>query len=366
MRSRIIGVNVLIVLIVGLLSFAVVRASLVSLTAQGGEVRLAARQRVEAIASKLLVAASRTERVLSTKVDAREFVAVVEAAGGAGDLAQKKCGDLKMSAKGWGLTFAKVALVGADGKIIGRDTTTQERGDDVGAKIAALRETLADGLPRSDVWADGQSQLLASFAPIRDENGKIVGAIVGGIALNDVLSGISGGQRVVVTARQASGWRSVGQVGLVVGDEGLVTSKVDLLAKTGQDGASQVEDDAAGLVAAAPLPEFGDGKSVVLAAVVAASLLPGVAGAANSILAVMALGLLLVLAGGLWLGVFLDTPIQVIEHGLLEIANGNTDMRFEIDHPDLGGVANNLNTLLNKLMNVEEDNTDDQGRPLRG
>jgi hypothetical protein len=366
MRSRIIGVNVLIVLIVGLLSFALVRSSLEKMTSRGDEVRRAARHEAEAIASSLLVSAARVERVLETKVDDSEFRSAIEAAKGAGDVATSKATSLKNQAKGWGITFAKVAVVDADGKLIGRDSSSLERGNDVFAKLPALRDTLKDGIARSDVWADGQTQLLASFAPVRDESGKVVGAIIGGVPMSDVLGRAASGSRVVLSAREASGWHAVGQVGIGAGEEGLVTAKSDLLAKTAQEAAPQFAEEGKSLIVTAPLADFGDGKSVVVAALAATSLLPNAVEAASPILAVMGLGLLLVIAGGLWLGMFLDTPIEVIEHGLLEIANGNTDMRFDIDHPDLGGVANNLNTLLNKFMNVEEDNTDDQGRPLRG
>ncbi len=366
MRSRIIGVNVLIVLIIGFLSFALVRQSLEKMTGRSDEVRRAGRQQAEAVAARLEVAAFRVERMLETKVDDGEFRQAIEAASGAADLAQKKCTDLKNQAKGWGVTFAKVALVGADGKVIARDSSSLERNLDLLQKLPSLRVTLRDGTSGSDVWSDDATELMASFAPLRDEAGKIVGAIVGGVPMTDVLSRASVGARVVLSARGAAAWHAVGQVGVNPGDDALVNGKAELLARAAQEGAAQTSDEGAWIVAAAPLAELGDGKGVVVAVVAPASLLPSAREAASPIMLVMGLGILLVISGGLWLGMFLNTPIEVIEHGLLEIANGNTEMRFDIDHPDLGGVANNLNTLLNKLMNVEEDNTDDQGRPLQG
>ena len=38
------------------------------------------------------------------------------------------------------------------------------------------------------------------------------------------------------------------------------------------------------------------------------------------------------------------------------------DKRFELDHPDLGGLAFRIDQLLNQLMGVEEDTTDEEGR----
>jgi hypothetical protein len=45
--------------------------------------------------------------------------------------------------------------------------------------------------------------------------------------------------------------------------------------------------------------------------------------------------------------------------------NGRTDLRFEIEHAELGGLVFRLNSLLNQLLGVQEDDTDDQGRPSR-
>jgi hypothetical protein len=44
------------------------------------------------------------------------------------------------------------------------------------------------------------------------------------------------------------------------------------------------------------------------------------------------------------------------------ILNGQSDKRFELDHPDLGGLAFRIDQLLNQLMGVEEDPTDEEGR----
>lgn len=73
-------------------------------------------------------------------------------------------------------------------------------------------------------------------------------------------------------------------------------------------------------------------------------------------------GIALVAILGWLLGAFIERPIEIIEEGLLAIINGQSDRRFRLDHPDLGGVAFRLDQLLNQLMGVEEDNTDDEGR----
>jgi hypothetical protein len=76
----------------------------------------------------------------------------------------------------------------------------------------------------------------------------------------------------------------------------------------------------------------------------------------------MALGIVLVIVAGWLLGNYISRPINMLEEGLLMILNGQGDKRFELDHPDLGGLAFRIDQLLNQLMGVEEDPTDDQGR----
>ena len=83
------------------------------------------------------------------------------------------------------------------------------------------------------------------------------------------------------------------------------------------------------------------------------------------VLGVTALGVLLVCLGGFLLGNYLSRPVEELEEGLLAILNGKTDLRFEIEHAELGGLVFRLNSLLNQLMGVQEDDTDEEGRPSR-
>jgi hypothetical protein len=52
-----------------------------------------------------------------------------------------------------------------------------------------------------------------------------------------------------------------------------------------------------------------------------------------------------------------------LEDGLLAVINGNQTLRFQLEHPEFGGLVFRINSLLNALMGVAEDNTDEQGRP---
>ena len=67
------------------------------------------------------------------------------------------------------------------------------------------------------------------------------------------------------------------------------------------------------------------------------------------------------IAGGVLLGNYISRPISEIEDGLLAIINGSSDLRFQLEHAELGGLVFRINSLLNALMGVPEDTTDEQG-----
>ena len=94
---------------------------------------------------------------------------------------------------------------------------------------------------------------------------------------------------------------------------------------------------------------------------------PSLVGSVSSVLwpvfAVVGLGLVLVIIAGNLLGNYISGPVSQLEDGLLAIINGSSDLRFQIEHDELGGLVFRINSLLNALMGVPEDTTDEQGRP---
>jgi len=59
---------------------------------------------------------------------------------------------------------------------------------------------------------------------------------------------------------------------------------------------------------------------------------------------------------------FVSQPVEDLEEGLLAVLNGQTDIRFELEHKLYGGLVFRLNSLLNQLTGVQEDNSDEDGR----
>jgi len=368
MRNKIIAVNAVIVLIVGLLAFAIVRTQLHVETSSADQLKRSAQRDVAGAAAQLQLDGLRAERWLATKANEPATRAALGKAtpDARGDAARQLADQIASAASGAiGAKPSIVAIVDNAGKIVGRNGSDLNRGDDVASAYPAFKEAIAKGNPGSDVWADkGRSdQYIASYAPVRDESGRASGMLVLGVAINDALAHVGDlttGRGVLLVSAAGDVVASSANAGedvkaAVKANAGDVKNAIT----TGNVVANSTADVT---FAAAPLGGFGDGQRSAVVAAAPASLLPGAGGIPLSILGAMALGLILVVAGGFFLGNYISQPIAALEEGLLMILNGQTDKRFELDHAELGGLAFRIDQLLNQLMGVEEDNTDDEGR----
>jgi hypothetical protein len=373
MRIKIIAVNALIVVAVGLLSFLLVRSSLGQATSNKDELTAEARNDVNGAAGRLQLDGLRAERWLATAASEQLTLdALTKASPTArGDAATKRCDDLVSKMKNTALFERNVptlvALVDADGRIVGRNSSSLNRGDDMAGTYHDLKATLTTGQPGSDVWYE-RDRYLASYVVVRDEQGRTVGALVIGRPLNDTLSRVSEattGRAVVLVVSKGDGFEIVAHSQAVAPqlDASVMHSAKDMLKNAlSHQQTDNVRDDEL-LVAAAPLPAFEDGKRALLVAAAPASLIQDPSGLAMMpILGATAMGLILVIVGGWLLGSYITRPINNLEEGLLAILNGQTDKRFELDHSELGGLAFRIDQLLNQLMGVEEDTTDAEGR----
>jgi methyl-accepting chemotaxis protein len=253
------------------------------------------------------------------------------------------------------------------GKIVGRNSSSLGRGDDLAGSYEGLKSTLATGRSGSDVWYE-HDHYLASYAAVRDEQGKLIGALVIGRPLNDTLSRVSesttGGPIAIVVPRP-TGFEAVGHSALQVPalDASLQAAAKDMLKNALSHQQTDVVRDGDLLVAASPLAAFENGHRALLVAAAPSSLIQDPTGLAlMPILGALAIGLVLVILGGVLLGNYVTRPINMLEEGLLGILNGQTDKRFELEHAELGGLAFRIDQLLNQLMGVEEDTSDAEGR----
>jgi hypothetical protein len=372
MRNKIILVNAIIVLIVGLLSWVLVRSSLNAAAENSAQVADDAKHGVLGASSRLQLDALKTERWLSIRAAEPATLDAVNrgTTSAQQEAATARCDAIASSAKGaFESAPSLVVMVDANGKTVGRNGSTLMRGENLGAVYPDLKEALAAGHSGSDVWANASrnDQYLASYAPFRDAQGVVVGAIVIGTTLNDELSRVSDattGRALVLVDGSGDDLKIVSHS--TASNQGLEsavssTAKDTIKAVIASGHPSAIESGDV-VIAAAPLEQVGNGKHAAIASAVPEALIENASSLANPVLGVMALGIVLVIVAGWLLGSYISRPINMLEEGLLMILNGQGDKRFELEHPDLGGLAFRIDQLLNQLMGVEEDPTDDEGR----
>jgi hypothetical protein len=370
-RNKIIAVNAIIVVIIGLLSFVIVRSSLSSSAGNPAQLSALAKHDAQAAAARFQLDGLRVERFLAGKANESATLDAINKGTptARGEAATALCDQIMSVAKGQfeGAVPSLVELVDQNGKIVGRNGSTMGRGDDLAAAYPGLKDALAKSKSGSDVWSNKErnDQYLASYVPIVD-GGQVKGALVMGTTLNDELARVSDGTTgrplvlvvsvkddLAIAAHSANAEALTEAVTKVKGDiKGAITS--------GHTGVATSDGLALG---AAPLESLGDGKRGAILSSAPTSLIPDAGAMAYPILGVMGLGLVLVVIGGWLLGNYIQGPIATLEEGLLTILNGQTDKRFELDHAELGGLAFRIDQLLNQLMGIEEDTTDDEGRP---
>jgi hypothetical protein len=373
MRIKIIAVNALIVAIVGLLSFLLVRSSLGSAISNKDQLSAEAQENVNGAAGQLQLDGLRAERWLASASSAQGAVDALSkaTASARGEAATKHCDDLVSQMKNAPLFDRNVptlvAIVDAAGRIVGRNNSNLNRGDDLGRTYPGLKSTLTTGQQGSDVWYESD-RYLATYVAVRDEQGRILGALVIGRPLNDILTRVSEattGRPLILVVPKGDSFEIVAHSALQSPalDESIARGAGQVVKNALAHQQSDVLRDGDLLVAASPLPALEDGKRALLVAAAPASLLQDPTGIAMfPIFGATAVGIILVIVGGWLLANYMTRPINMLEEGLLAILNGQSDKRFELDHAELGGLAFRIDQLLNQLMGVEEDTTDAEGR----
>ncbi|HVY48307.1 MAG TPA: MXAN_5187 C-terminal domain-containing protein [Minicystis sp.] len=374
MRGKIIAVFALVVLVVGGLGYALTRATLGDFGTSGDAPRALSAASAELQLQGLLLerwlAAHGNDASVRAPFDAGTQEARGEAAT---DVANKLREAAAANPDLASMSPSLVVLVDKQGVVLGRNGSALMRGDDLGAVYPALKQALEKGITGSDVWVNAKrnEQYLASYAPIRDTQGQVIGGIAVGTNIND--------ERLQNTSDKTSGKILLAAV---KGDKGLdivaksqgaspdAVAAVQASKETAQALTTGVTIEPENLPreysgAAHDLDGYGDGRRLVLVCLTRSQTGALLAALAWPALGATLLGLILVVAGGFLLGGYIQKPISELEDGLLAIMNGRTDLRFQIEHAELGGLVFRLNSLLNQLFGVAEDDTDSEGRPSR-
>jgi hypothetical protein len=381
MRSKIIAVNAGIVIVIALLTYVLLQTSLREVVANPGERKREVAQALRAASAQLALDALRMERWLersATAESARNVLAMgtPEARSEAATAEANRLRDAAVSEP----MFAKMApslvlFVDAQGVAVGRNGSALMRGEQVASGYPLLAESLKSGHTGSGLWINKQrqEQMLASFAPLRAENGSVVGAIVVGTPLSDErltrTSDLTSGQTLIFALVNEKGVDAIADSAASAeelksaADASVVAAARQAMNNGSISSADAVLDDR--LFGAAPIDGYGKTEAVLIAAI-PSSLVGNVSSLLWPVLAIGGLGLVLVIAGGTLLGNYISAPISELEDGLLAIINGQSDLRFQLEHPELGGLVFRINSLLNAMMGVAEDTTDEQGRPSQG
>jgi hypothetical protein len=372
MRGKIIGVNSVIVIVVGLLAFALMRATIGDVVANPDRARLEADRSTVAANAQLQLEALNLQRWLSQQAadpQVREPF-TRETASSRSEIATNQANRLfsALSAEFPTVQPTLIAFVGADGIAVGRNGSSLMRGDDLGKAYPALVDTIKKGRTGSDVWVNKarSDQLFVSYTAVRDAAGAPIGGILLGTPLNDgrinAISEATSGRPVVVGIPQGDTLEIVAKSGKI--PESVLASFGSLkVVGLGSDRPQQIAAPAGYLGSGYGVLGYGDGKRAVLVSFAPVALVENVNGLLWPIFGAMGLGIVLVLIAGSLLGNYIQTPIVELEEGLLAVINGQTDRRFELEHAELGGLVFRINTLLNTLMGVTEDDTDAEGRP---
>jgi hypothetical protein len=382
MRSKIIVVNAGIVILVALLSYVLLATSLKNVVSDPAERKHEVERSLRAANAELALDALRVERWLEKSVTSEQTrgvfgLATPEARQQAG---LNEANRLRDAAQGddqfTGMAPSLVALVDDQGVVVSRDGSNLMRGEKLSQAYPVLADALKSGRAGSSVWINRQrqEQLLVSFAIVHGDNGAVLGAVVVGTPLNDErmtrTSELTSGSLLVFARSSDKGLEAVADSGGTNAQAALsaaTSAPVAAAAKTAaaSKAIASVDSVIAGdFFGAMPLDGYGPTDSVLIGAV-PASRVDSVASLLWPVLAVGALGLLMVVFAGVLLGNYISQPVSELEDGLLAIINGQQDLRFQIEHDELGGLVFRINSLLNAMTGVPEDTTDDQGRPSK-
>jgi hypothetical protein len=381
MRSKIIAVNAGIVIVIAILTYVLLQTSLREVVANPAERKKEVAQALRAATAQLALDALRMERWLEHGANNESTRNVLglgtpEARSEAATAEANRLRDAAVSEP----MFAKMApslvlFVDAQGVAVGRNGSALMRGEQITKDYPSLADAIKSGTTGSAIWINKQrqEQMLASYAPLRSDSGAVVGALVIGTPLSDErltrTSDLTSGQTLMFALIDDSNVSIIADSAASSDELKAATApSVVAAARQARTSGGVASADVAlqdRLYGAAAVDGYGKTDAVLLAAL-PSSLVGSVSGLLWPVLAIAGMGLVLVVVGGVLLGNYNSATISELEDGLLAIINGQSDLRFQLEHPELGGLVFRINSLLNAMMGVAEDTTDEQGRPSQG
>ena len=266
-----------------------------------------------------------------------------------------------------------VALIDDSGRVLARDQDINRMtGEPLRNAVPIVARALDQGLAGHDAWfkADEGKLMQVAAAPIRNEDGGVIGALFVGYDLSDGLARREGELlgRSVAFLRSEGIYRSnlepaastSFQAQLEGPLAGSLTASLD--GTTTSPFALELEGQSfVGLMAPLPATPSLDLAFAVLGNRTAAT---GLVSSLDVILLLMVLALIFVVVYGFVIGTSIMRPLETIEEGILTIINGRTDHRIDVESETFGGLAYRINQLVNMFTGVEE--TDAEGHASVG
>jgi len=375
MRLKIILPNAIILLLVGLLSYVVVRQRLMTLD-DPAVVKASAERTAFGTAGALQLQLLRAERWLAEKATSEvlreRLVNIGLEDKGRREKTTAALSELKRHAGEAKNVFDEApdiaALVDKEGRAVGRSEDPQTyAGDDLGKEYPSLATAIKENRTGSDFWLATKfaHKHLVSYAPIRDQSGAAIGAVLLAWSLSDQrLARVTDAAAVLVVMENGAPKvkakaNEAALPGFANEVEGSLKDAIVRGLKNNND--SFTTANFAGGVSA--LRNVGNGERAAVAVARRLSTVESPDSIVWPILAAVGLGLAFVIIAGSILGGYITEPIGTMEESLLKVINNDTNHRIQIEHAELGGLAFRINQLLNTVLGVEEDNTDEEGRP---
>lgn len=377
MRLKIILPHAIVVLLAGLLSFFIVRQKLTTPTANEMAATKAGVERGAAgAAGALQLQLLRAERWLAENGGSdvlRDRLANLALEDkGRRQKATEALDGLKRQAAQAKTVFPVApdlaAIIDTKGKAVGRSEDPQTySGEDFGAEYAPLMQSIREGRTGSDIWlaARFSHKHLVSYAPVRDKDGSVLGLVVFAWNLTDQsIANLADGAAALLVVQggvpkvQAKAHEESAP-GVVSELEGSLKDMTTRALASGVD----TQTTTMNVVSVESLPNIGDGKKATIAVARRSNPNGNPDDIAWPILGTTLLALIFVVIIGFLLSSYINEPIARMEEGLLQVINGNTNLRIQIEHDEFGGLAFRINQLLNTVLGVEEDTTDEEGRP---
>lgn len=372
MRLKIIAGNLVVVLVVGLVSFFVVRSQLQE--GLGTEVeqqiandatlfdrswRLSARQFLDYVADR-----AETQPVRDAFGGLDESSRRQRAHQAANDVAQW----FRDPARGRAGAPDLVAITDETGRVLARNQDPNRMyGTQLVQQLPALRDVLRGQEPRHDVWhKDDENKLLQTgVAPVLSDQGAVLGALVVGYDLSNGLAVREAeilGRDVAFLVEGNIYSASISEGGPVGALKQHLFGPLEAqtTAALAGRGSQPWHADIAGdewVGVTAPLPMSAQ-TPVGYTVLANKSRHMQLADTANIVLILTVLGTLLVLLYGFIIGTSFIKPVEQIEEGVLAVINGRTDLRIDVESAEFGGLAYRINQLINVFTGVSEEDVD--------